>query len=169
MARSSICLSSWPNRAFDSALKKQFPYTVTGDTLIHTDITALIVTMIVTRRWKISLSHLYLHARRKRRLKLGGGGGGFLGITFKKVVPCRCLDWYAKEPYEMSTAWEPDRRCNFSSPQYIHVCRHIYGWNIVHCNVKQPIHMYTRNHDCNVIITNLSWPPQGLNNISKGD
>ena len=57
---------------------------------------------------------------------LGGGGGGvyaenkysvspyallkasekgcFLGITVKRLAPCRCFE----EPYEMSLAWEPE-------------------------------------------------------------
>ena len=41
----------------------------------------------------------------------------------KRMVPCRCLDGHVKEPYEMSMAWEPDRRSNFSffSPP-AHLC-----------------------------------------------
>ena len=47
--------------------------------------------------------------------------GQFLGITVKRVIPCRCLDGHVKEPYEMYMAWEPDRRYNFFS-QPAHLC-----------------------------------------------
>ena len=30
--------------------------------------------------------------------------GRFLGITVKRLAPCRCFE----EPYEMSMAWEPE-------------------------------------------------------------
>ena len=42
--------------------------------------------------------------------------GRLLGITIKRAIPCRCLDGHVKEPYEMSIAWEPDRRFNFFNP-----------------------------------------------------
>ena len=47
--------------------------------------------------------------------------GRFLRITLQRVAPCWCLDGYVKEPYEMSMAWEPDRRSNFffSSPAHL--------------------------------------------------
>ena len=43
----------------------------------------------------------------------------------KRVVPCRFLDGHVKEPYEMSMAWEPDRRSNFFSPP-AHLCAVTY-------------------------------------------
>ena len=54
--------------------------------------------------------------------------GRFLGITVKRVVPCRCLDGHVKEPHEMSMAWEPGRRFNFffSLPAQLHVCAVTY-------------------------------------------
>ena len=51
--------------------------------------------------------------------------GRFLGITVKRGIPCRCLDGNVKEPYEMSMAWEPDRRFNFFNPP-AHLCAVIY-------------------------------------------
>ena len=42
-------------------------------------------------------------------------------------------------------AWEPDRRSNFFSPP-AHLCAVTYDWNIVNCDVKQPIQL------------NLYWP-----------
>ena len=47
--------------------------------------------------------------------------GRFLGITLKRLAPYRCLDGHLKEPYEMSMAWEPDRRSNFYS-RPAHLC-----------------------------------------------
>ena len=46
---------------------------------------------------------------RKRRLI----GAVCWNHRIKRVVPCRCLDGHVKEPYDMSMAWEPDRRSNF--------------------------------------------------------
>ena len=31
----------------------------------------------------------------------------------KELTPYLCLDGHAKEPYDISMAWEPDRRSNF--------------------------------------------------------
>ena len=59
----------------------------------------------------------YPDVRRKWRLN-----GRFLGITVKRLTPCRCFDEHTKEPpYEISMAWEPERRSNFYSPP-AHVC-----------------------------------------------
>ena len=44
----------------------------------------------------------------------------------KRVVPCRCLDGHVKEPYEMSMAWEPDRRSNFFFSPPAHLCAVTY-------------------------------------------
>ena len=46
----------------------------------------------------------------------------FLGITVKRMAPCRRLDGHVKEPYEMSMAWEPDRRFYFFSSPPTHLC-----------------------------------------------
>ena len=56
----------------------------------------------------------------------------------KKGIPCRCMDGHVKEPYEMSMAWEPDRRFNFFFNPPAHICAVTYDWNIVKCDVKQP-------------------------------
>ena len=61
--------------------------------------------------------------------------GRFLGITVKRDIPCRCLDGHVKDPYELSMAWEPDRRFNFFNPP-----AHL-------CDVKQP---YSLTHSLNV-------------------
>ena len=52
--------------------------------------------------------------------------GRFLGITVKRGIPCRCLDGHVKEPYEMSMAWEPDRRFNFFFSPPAHICAVTY-------------------------------------------
>ena len=40
----------------------------------------------------------------------------------KRLTPCRCFnDEHIKEPYEISMAWDPERRSNFFSPP-AHVC-----------------------------------------------
>ena len=41
--------------------------------------------------------------------------GRFLGITVKRLVPCRCFDGHVEDLHKMSMAWEPDRRFNFFS------------------------------------------------------
>ena len=48
----------------------------------------------------------------KRRLN----GAVCRNHRIKRLVPCRWEDGHVKEPYEMSMAWEPDRRSNFFSP-----------------------------------------------------
>ena len=64
----------------------------------------------------------YPQRDRKRRLI----GAVCRNHRIKRVVPCRCLDGHVKEPYEMSMAWEPDRRsnCFFSPPA--HLCAVTY-------------------------------------------
>ena len=64
----------------------------------------------------------YPQRDRKRRLN----GAVCRNHRIKRLVPCRCWDWHVKEPYEMSMAWEPDRRSNsfFSPPA--HLCAVTY-------------------------------------------
>ena len=64
----------------------------------------------------------YPQRDRKRRLN----GAVCRNHRIKRLVPCRCYDWHVKEPYEMSMAWEPDRRSNsfFSPPA--HLCAVTY-------------------------------------------
>ena len=65
----------------------------------------------------------YPQRDRKRRLN----GAVCRNHRIKRVVPCRCWDGHVKEPYEMSMAWEPDRRSNyffFSPPA--HLCAVTY-------------------------------------------
>ena len=52
--------------------------------------------------------------------------GRFLGITVKRVAPCPRLDGHVKEPYEMSMAWESDRRYNFFFSPPAHLCAVTY-------------------------------------------
>ena len=64
----------------------------------------------------------YPQRDRKRRLN----GAVCRNHRIKRLVPCQCYDWHVKEPYEMSMAWEPDRRSNsfFSPPA--HLCAVTY-------------------------------------------
>ena len=48
--------------------------------------------------------------------------GLVLGISVKRLSPCRYLDGHVKEPYEMSMAWEPDRKSNFYFSPPAHLC-----------------------------------------------
>ena len=59
---------------------------------------------------------------RKRRLN----GAVCRNHRIKRVVPCRCWDGHVKEPYEMSMAWEPDRRSNFFFSPPAHLCAVTY-------------------------------------------
>ena len=43
------------------------------------------------------------------------------GNNRKRLTPCRCFDEHIKEPYEISMAWDPERRSNFFSLP-AHVC-----------------------------------------------
>ena len=64
---------------------------------------------------------------RNHRLKKGWSRVGARTGTFKN--PTKCL-W----------RWEPDRTSNFFSPP-AHLCAVTYYWNIVNCDVKQPIQL----------------------------
>ena len=64
----------------------------------------------------------YPHRDPKRRLN----GTVCRNHRIKRVVPCRCLDGHVKEPYEMSMAWEPDRRSNFFFSPPAHLCAVTY-------------------------------------------
>ena len=48
--------------------------------------------------------------------------GGVSESPYKKVGPVSVYDGHIKEPYEMSMAWEPDRRSNFffSPPAHLY-------------------------------------------------
>ena len=71
--------------------------------------------------------------------------GRFLGIPVKKVARCRCLNGHVKEPYEMSMAWEPDRRFNFFSPP-AHLCTVTYVTEIsLHVTLGNQSHSLTLN------------------------
>ena len=64
----------------------------------------------------------YPQRDRKRRLN----GAVCRNHRIKRVVPCRCMDKHVKEPYEMSMAWEPDRRSNFFFSPPAHLCAVTY-------------------------------------------
>ena len=52
--------------------------------------------------------------------------GRFLGITVKRFAVVLVVG-LAREPYDMSMAWEPDRWSNFffGPPAHLYMCRHI--------------------------------------------
>ena len=82
----------------------------------------------------------YLHACRKKATKMGR----FLGITVKRGIPCRCLDGHVKQPYEMSMAWEPDRRFNFFFNPPAHICAVTYMTEIsFNVTLNNHIHSFT--------------------------
>ena len=62
----------------------------------------------------------YPHAHQKRDEM-----GRIHEITVKRVAPCRCLDGHVNKLYEVTMAWEPDRRSNFFSPS-THPCTVTY-------------------------------------------
>ena len=64
----------------------------------------------------------YPQRNRKRRLI----GAVCRNHRIKRVVPCRYLDGHVKEPYEMSMAWEPDRRSIFFFSPPAHLCTVTY-------------------------------------------
>ena len=78
----------------------------------------------------------YPQRDRKRRLN----GAVCRNHRIKRVVPCRCRTGTLKNPTKCLWRWEPDRRYNFFFNPPAHLCRHIYDWNIVNCDVKQPIY-----------------------------
>ena len=60
----------------------------------------------------------------------------------KRMAPCQCLDGHVKEPYKISMALgaRPKVQLLLQSA-CTSMCRHIYDWNIVDCDVKQPLHL----------------------------
>ena len=84
-------------------------------------------------------------ACRKRRIKREG--------------PCRCSDGHGKNPTKCLWRLEPDRRSNFLlRSACTSVCRRMYDWNIVDCDVKQPIDLSpkARHRNCWQIFS--LWP-----------
>ena len=66
--------------------------------------------------------------------------GRFLGTTVKRFAVVLVLG-LAREPYDMSMAWEPDRRSNFffGPPAHLYMCRHITEISLNVKYSKQPI------------------------------
>ena len=60
-------------------------------------------------------------ACRKRRLN-----GAVSRNNCIKRVACRCLDGHVEEPYEISMAWDTDRRSNFFFIPPAHLCAVTY-------------------------------------------
>ena len=98
-------------------------------------------------------------ACRKRRLN----GAVCRNHRIKRVVPCRCRTGTLKNPAKCLSRWEPDRRYNFFNPP-AHLCRYMYDWNIVACDVKhqlthlKPFSLYgkkrrdlTQSYDWNIV------------------
>ena len=57
------------------------------------------------------------------------------------VAPCRCLDGHVKEPNDMYIAFGARPWVQLLQSAWTSMCRHIYDWNIVDCDVKQPNHI----------------------------
>ena len=77
---------------------------------------------------------------RKRRLN----GAVSRNNRIKRLAPCRCLDGHVKEPYEMSMAWEPDRRSNFFFNPPAHLCAVTYITEIsFHVTLNNQSHSLT--------------------------
>ena len=68
----------------------------------------------------------------KRRLN----GAVCRNHRIKRVVPCRCRTGTLKNPAKCLWCWEPDRRYSFFFYPPAHLCRHIYDWNTVACDVN---------------------------------
>ena len=85
----------------------------------------------------------YPQRDRKRRLNRAA----CRNHRIKRVVPCRCLDGHVKEPYEMSMSLgaRPLVQLLLQSA-CTSMCRHIYDWNIVNCDVKQLIQLNSIVH-----------------------
>ena len=69
--------------------------------------------------------------------------GRLLGLTVWKGWP-RVGAWTGtlKNPTKCLCRWELDLRSNFLlQSACTSMCRHIYDWNIVDCDVEQPIHL----------------------------
>ena len=71
--------------------------------------------------------------------------GRFLGITVYKSWPrVGASTDTLKNPTKCLWRWDPDRRSNFFFSLPAHLCAVtyiVYDWNIVDCDVKQPIHL----------------------------
>ena len=52
------------------------------------------------------------------------------------MAPCRCRKGTLKNPTKCLWRREPDRMYNFFFSPLAHLCRHIYNWNIIACDVK---------------------------------
>ena len=100
---------------------------------------------------KIRIDVLYIMLFQMRYVCKNPPGGGTKPLSahrlhrIKRVVPCRCMTGTLKNPAKCLWRWEPDRRYSFFFKPPAHLCRHIYDWNIVHCDVQQPIQLnYTK-------------------------
>ena len=71
-------------------------------------------------------------ACRKRRLN----GAMCRNHRMKRVVPCRCRTGTLQNPARCLWRWEPDRRYIFFFNPPAHLCRYIYDFNVVACDVK---------------------------------
>ena len=79
--------------------------------------------------------------------------GRFLGITVKRVALCRCLGGHIKEPYEISMAWEPNRRSNFfSPPAHLYAVTYMYMTEIL-LNVRLS-NRFQSHHGHNIFLHN---------------
>ena len=56
------------------------------------------------------------------------------------MVPCRWRTGTLKNPKKSLWRWEPDCRYNFFFSPPAHLCRCIYNWTIVACDVKHQYH-----------------------------
>ena len=91
--------------------------------------------------------------------------GRFLGVTVKRGIPCRCFDGHVKEPYEMSMAWEQDRRFNFFFNPPAHLCAVTYMTEIsLNVTLNNNIHSLT---ECQIVRKKEKKILGGINRIQQ--
>ena len=97
----------------------------------------------------------YPQRDRKRRLI----GAVCRNHRIKRLVPCRCLDGHVKEPYEMSMALGARPLVLLLQYACTSMCCHIYDWNIVNCDVKQPIQLNnsTQSESRFIVLRYTEW------------
>ena len=99
-------------------------------------------------------------------------------VTVKRLAPCRCLDRHVKEPYKMSMALGAQLLVKLLlQSTCTSMCRHIYNWSIVACDVKQPVSLtstallwlilsisnaFKHNHEENLKVKKVWQPTKGL-------
>ena len=99
-----------------------------------------------------------------RKMRLNGAVSQNNGI--KRLAPCRCSDGHIKV-YGVGSTTVGSTSSSVRMHIYVHMCRHVYDWNIVDCNVKQPIHL-TSPHTKTGFCQHSSYRKE-VHNIPKSD